>query len=308
MRFYVSWYPGDPVYPKYDPNCAILISVSSVAAYWTLLDLEYLPQSVIIDSGGYRYSLAGATPPSPQKLFERQLEMLEKTTCQATICALDYPGFSRELTSNDLDRRLHKTIANAYELKLLSERYGLPSHVKTMAIVQGYDIPSLTYCARELSAMEFDRYGIGSLAFLNDRAKVINRVSEVTRIVGDRLHVFGVTAGRMLDALTQLEIGSIDSSTPAKAAMYNQVFYSYPFRRYEIAGTRRKRQRSELIVEPLPCDCPVCQGNSNVNLLKTGKRKYVYLRTLHNYFHLKQTIMDVVERNAIDERNMDSCR
>ncbi|MBK9052031.1 MAG: hypothetical protein IPL78_14315 [Chloroflexi bacterium] len=51
MDFYVSWYPGDPIYPAHDPNCALLVSITSVAQDWTIDQLPHLPQKLLIDSG-----------------------------------------------------------------------------------------------------------------------------------------------------------------------------------------------------------------------------------------------------------------
>jgi hypothetical protein len=49
MDFYVSWYPGDPIYPYYDDDCAMLISVASVSSDWSLARLTKSPRRLIIE-------------------------------------------------------------------------------------------------------------------------------------------------------------------------------------------------------------------------------------------------------------------
>jgi len=53
MDFFVAWYMNDPIYPQFDSDCAMLVSVASVPQNWQLNDLKVLPTKVIIDSGGF---------------------------------------------------------------------------------------------------------------------------------------------------------------------------------------------------------------------------------------------------------------
>lgn len=83
------------------------------------------------------------------------------------------------------------------------------------------------------------------------------------------------------------------SARPAKAAAYNEVLYSNPYRRYgileppdvPIAGRIPKHRR---LSKPLPCKCPVCK-NGGSEILGVGKRPFIRARALHNYYHLKRT-------------------
>jgi hypothetical protein len=147
MDFYVSWYPGDPDYPRHDDDCAMLISVTSVARDWSLSQFKILPRRLIIDSGGYRYAIAPQESISPPALFKRQLGILNQAPIEAIICARDYPVLDALLTSNQKDYCITQTIAYAYEFKQLTKKHCLPSHWRTMAIIQGYDEDSLIYCA-----------------------------------------------------------------------------------------------------------------------------------------------------------------
>lgn len=270
----------------------MLVSISSVAQHWKIANLPAQPARVIIDCGGYRHATSSAVPPSPKVLFYRQLEILEGVRGTATICGLDYPIIEANLSSNERDRLLYQTIANAYEFKKLLVETPEAASYESLVVIQGYDVSSLAWCAHELQQIGFDRYGIGSLAVLSHYREMTERIQAVIKIVGTNIHVFGVSATQMIMRLRALDVYSMDSSTPAKAAMFNQIFYTDPFRRLELARSEEARtaEHEQYIQQLQVCHCPVCQGAINPELLLVGKRRYKLLRTLHNYFHLKQEI------------------
>jgi len=294
MRFYVSWYPGDPWYPLYDDDCAMLVSVTSVSREWTLGDFSELPRYLMLDSGGYRYASVPGERPNPREVFERQLRIIKGYDVKTILCALDYPLLDPDTSSNEKDRCLSQTVAYAYEFKSLMEQYQLPDCVEEMGIIQGYDVSSMTYCANRLRDIGFANYGVGSLASLRHHREILERVQAVMEVVGSDLHIFGVSAVETVAALHDLEICSVDSSRPAQAAMYNQIFYSRPFRRFSIARSQDKVGQAmpshRRLSEPLPCSCPACGGRANPDILKLGSREYIRLRTLHNYWHLKRAL------------------
>lgn len=292
MEFYVSWYHGDPVYPLYDPDCSMLVSISSVSNRWKVTHLPTQPKSIMIDSGGYRFATTSETPPTPTILFKRQLEMLAGSQCRAIICALDYPIVEPNLSSNERDRLLHQTIANAYEFKQLIQQTREATLYESLVVIQGYDVPSLSWCANELKHIGFDRYGVGSLAVLTHYKEMTRRIHAVVDVVGPDIHIFGVSATQMIERLLALNIHSIDSSTPIKSAMFNQIFYSNPFRRIQLArnSDERAAQQNAYEQELEICSCPICNGTANIELLEVGKKRFSYKRAVHNYFHLKQTV------------------
>ena len=295
MRFYVSWYPGDPWYPRYDDNCAMLISVASVSQGWSLRDFSPPPRYLMLDSGGYRYAIAPNERLSPKEVFDRQLRMIEDVEVETILCALDYPILDSDVTSNEKDRCIHQTLAYAYEFKRLLSQHSFPDQIRGMAVVQGYDGPSLSRCATELRGLGFPYYGLGSVAPLRHHEEIMKRVEVVMGVVGSKLHVFGVSAVKTLRVLRRRGILSIDSSRPAKAAMYNQVFYSRPFRRFAIAKSDDKVGKAmpshRQLSKPLPCDCPACGGKANPDILSLGQREYIRKRALHNYWHLKRVLL-----------------
>lgn len=296
MDFYVSWYPGDPIYPAYDPNCALLVSITSVAQDWTVDQLPHLPQKLLIDSGGYRFAIAPKEALSPAQVWQRQLALLNGAKIPTIICARDYPLLDKTLSNNGRDNSITQTIAYAYELKALMSQQDLGTHITPLAVIQGNDPDSLSYCARELQAIGFPMYGLGSLAGLRQHKPIMERVKAVVDIVGpDKLHIFGVGVVQTARTLGKMGISSIDSSRPAKAAAYNEVLYSRPYRRFGIleppdVPIKGRIPHHRRLSTPLPCNCPVCSEDAG-RILGVGKRSNIRDRALHNYYHLKQAFM-----------------
>jgi 7-cyano-7-deazaguanine tRNA-ribosyltransferase len=293
MDFYVSWYPGDPQYPSHDPDCALLVSITSVARDWTIQQLSAPPQKLLIDSGGYRFAVAPREALSPAQVLQRQLALLNGATIPTIICARDYPILDKSLSNTEKDQSITQTIAYAYELKALIQRQGLSTQIRPMAVVQGHDMDSLIYCAHELKRIGFPLYGLGSLAELRQHQPIMERVRAVAEVVEpDNLHVFGVSAVQTVQALRKLGIHSIDSSRPAKAAAFNEILYSRPYRRFGILEPSPTPMKGRFphhrrLSHPLPCVCPVC-SNDPEQIMGVGKRANIRSRALHNYYHLKQ--------------------
>ena len=295
MRFYVSWYHGDPLYQCYDDECSMLISPTSVASDWTLRRLPALPRRVMIDSGGYRYMSVHHGLPTPKEVFEQQLSMVDDTGVPATLCALDFPMAERGLSSKERDRRLTQTLSYAYDFRRLIDLHGLDDKVGYMAIVQGYDVPSLIACAREYKAMGFTSYGVGSLVGLYAFQEIVDRVKAVVSVVGEGVHVFGLSSTRTIRALARIGAASVDSSCPVKSAAYNEILYSRPFRRYGILGRNGEPTGTipgeRCLSKPLSCSCPICRENA-ADILRVGDRRYTAKRAIHNYYHFKASVSE----------------
>jgi len=286
MRFYASWYPGDPVYADFDADCAMLVSATSVSKHWTPDVWSNAPKHLLIDSGAFRYALNGETP-TQRSVFERQMRMIAPFQGDVMVCPLDYPLIAPNLTTSQADRLLGLTLANAYEFLLLAH-INASRPFTPLAVVQGFDDHSVQHSARELYAMGYRHFGIGSLAMVYNGDQILRRVRAVIEIVGKGVHVFGVSSSRLARALEEIGVTSVDSSRPAKAALNNVVFSGPPFKRHRIAPTHGASPRSEYIKTAFLCPCSACGGRANPDLLKVGSRRYVYLRTLHNYYYLKQ--------------------
>lgn len=313
MEFYVSWSHSDPLYQLYDEHCSMLISITAVSHIWQLTRFPKLPYHVMLDSGSYSYIANGHPLPTPRSIFKRQLAIIADCTIPATICAVDHPILNQTLSLTEKNRAVDKTIANAWELKsLVAEYYSRGRFDKQkrpllepLAIIQGYDIASLKYCARQLLEMGHTRFGLGSMAHLYNTIEIVRRVEVVQSVVGKPIHIFGVSAIETMKFLKKLDIASVDSARPIKAAIYNAILYSEPYQRFGIAGSNfrsgtRKFSPDKLLGElTQPCPCPVCNNSINNNILKLKMRKYLLLRAIHNYYHVKKMIAGWTEENEI---------
>jgi len=309
MDFYISWSHSDPIYQLYDRQCSMLISPTSITSVWQITRFPKMPYQLMIDSGGYSYVANQQPPPTPRQVFQRQIEILAKCDLPTTICTLDVPILGRTTTIIERSKAIDKTIANAWELKLLMAEYSKKKElgkqkiysIKPMAIVQGYDIISLKYCARRLKELGYTHFGIGSLAHLYVPNEIRKRVEAVQSIVGSHVHIFGVSGIETMKLLSEVGVTSVDSTRPIKAAIYNEILYSEPYQRFGIAGSKfsqasSKFSQAKMVKElTIACPCPVCEGKVNNDLLKLGTRKHLLLRAIHNYYHLKKMISLWVE-------------
>ncbi len=299
MEFFVSWYRGDAYYPLYDDDCSLLISITSVSQDWTIHSFPKFPSRLLIDSGGYRFAIAPHEALSPKRVLERQLSLLADERIPTIICARDYPILDASLSMTEKDKCITQTIAFAYELKNLLVQRELPKNITPMAIVQGYDVASLEYCARELRSIGFPLYGLGSLAVLKRHAPVVERVCAVASVIGaEKLHIFGVSLIQTAQALRDMGVHSIDSARPAKSAAYNEILYSFPFRRFGILEAspmdvplRGRIPRERRLSFPLACNCPICVKTPE-SIMGVGRRLNIRSRGVHNYYHLKRILCE----------------
>ncbi len=304
MDFFVSWSHSDPLYQLYDKQCSMLISTVAVSSIWQLTHFPQLPYQVMLDSGSYSYIANHLPLPTPREVFNRQLAILAGSDVPTTICAVDRPMLEKSLSLTERNRAIDRTIANAWELKTLMAEYyksgfvGKQRHhpIEPLVIIQGYDVATIKYCARQLFAIGYTRYGIGSMAHLYQTDVIVKRVEAVQAVVGQSVHVFGVSAIETMKLLKERGITSVDSARPIKAAIYNEILYSEPYRRFGIAGSHfhpsdpkfsPHKLLSQLSVE---CPCPVCGNSINNDILRLGTRKHLLLRAIHNYYHIKKMI------------------
>src|SRR4051794_33687665 len=91
IRFYISWYPGDPIYPAYMPDCALLISPTSISQQWNIRSLSTLRARWIWDSAAFPYLNSPKSPPTAAALLARQLKIIEGVNIPTLLCPLDSP-------------------------------------------------------------------------------------------------------------------------------------------------------------------------------------------------------------------------
>jgi tRNA-guanine family transglycosylase len=312
MEFYVSWSHSDPLYQLYDKRCSMLVSITAVSHIWQLSRFPKLPYHIMLDSGSYSYISNNLPLPTPKAIFHRQLRILDGLTIPAIICTVDHPILNKSMSLTEKNRAIDKTIGNAWELKALVAEYyksgnfdkQRQNYIKPLAVVQGYDLASLKYCARQLQAMGHNLFGIGSMAHLYNTKEIVHRVEAVQSIVGKPVHVFGISAIETMKRLREISVASVDSARPIKSAVYNAILYSEPFQRFGIAGSNFRSGETKFSPErlvnelSLACPCPVCNNSINNDILKLGVRKYLLLRAVHNYYHIKKTIVGWNEENS----------
>jgi len=293
MRFYVSWSRSDPFYPSYDEDACMLISIATTSNIWTLDRLPTPPKYLMIDSGGYSMSRMGNDVIAPKFVIRNQLSLLGDSDVPTIICPLDFPIVDNDLSQAQKDVLITETIANAYELKNLMEIERVTPNVSPMGIIQGDNSDALQYCARELLNIGFPIYGIGSLANLYDHKSIIKRIQAVIAVIPPRkLHIFGVSAIDTVQFMKKIGIASFDSATPIKSAIYNELIYSDPFRRYLVRAPKRASKnyipsKNRVLYKPIPCDCPVCREDPTI-IFGVGSSKFTKKRAIHNYYHLKE--------------------
>jgi len=300
MRYYVAWTNSDPIYQQYLPDINVLISPPNVSRSWKVCHWTHLPNRLIIDSGAYQ-STQKASWLTPVSALERQREMIELLTIPVSICHLDVPMF-RTRNVAELEHFMVRNIQHARWLIEYIRNNPLPDSIRIIGVIQGYDVQTTYNVARTLADMGYTDFALGSLASVvtKNRDELYRRVESALEAVGSNLHIFGISSIAVLTKLAHLGIASADSSAPAHEAYRGGLFYSNPFRRYKIPSPHFKEwQRSysfaDILNEPLPCDCPVCQEDS-LRLLQPVGKSFIRLRAIHNCYHLYREI------NAIPSR------
>jgi 7-cyano-7-deazaguanine tRNA-ribosyltransferase len=252
---------------------------------------KVFPQKLIFDCGALFYSR------NPlifrlESILDTQLSMVKTVpnSIPITLVHLDEPLLNKTSLSEKYSS-VERTIFNAYEYINLIAKRNFPDNVSLMGVIQGYDSSSTMYCIQELRRLGYKKFGLGSMLSrgVSEQIKYIRMVSE--EVGPENLHVFGVTGIRALQEMAKLNVASFDSSRPTMVAAFHQVFYSNPFRTYLVSESKVTKVQ-ERISEPLFCSCPICKVQPE-DILNLSHRKYTKLRSVHNYYHLNNTIKEI---------------
>lgn len=287
MDFFISWSHSDPNYSTFMPGVNLLVSPSGVSQTWNASHFPVQPQKMIVDSGAFAL-INQEKNWSAKEIFSRQINMLQESTLPTWIGHFDYPIPPSCDSHSEVARRIEMTLVHAYEFANLVAKANLPAHIKTLGVIQGNSYESIRFCSHEMSRLKFDLYGIGSLALLYNPQSILERIMGAIEVIGNNLHVFGVSSIPVLEQLIRMKITSCDSSRPIKAAFYGDILYSQPFRTFTVISSRRNRSALTL-EEPLPCSCPVCSKDP-WSIMASGSKKATHLRAIHNYYHLREEI------------------
>jgi tRNA-guanine family transglycosylase len=280
MKFYVSWHPeshgrADPEYWTWFSPDGILIALSNLsgsvlkkAMALGLHSYTGYTGDLFLDGGAFGYP--GHLSPYSQ------LQMLSMQTwlrCDK-VSHLDR-RFAKDAFTNDVERwsALESTIENA---KIAFRWERTHEDVGTLVyVIQGWDLHSVSLCAKKISKLGSQEYALGSLIGVPPR-EIARRVQEVRRIIGTspHLHLFGISNLGLLRGLVGF-VDSFDSSAPIKAAFFKEV----------ITGPGARAHVDSLFAND--CDCPVCHSNSRLVALKGTRglaRRLNQLRAVHNAF------------------------
>lgn len=293
MKFFISWSRSDAVFPEYFKNCNVLISPHCATLDFYIGKWAKQPTQLIIDSGAFFYISSNKELPPQKHVFDSQIKILQGAKCKVLMAHLDMPINNRSSDTVDVYNSIEKTLGNAYEFLALINKHNLIERfdLEPMGVIQGNDKLSLQYCANELKIIGFKKFGIGSLAVLFDRREILKRIQWVSEIVGgENLHVFGISRLDIIEELNDMNIMSLDSTRPIKAAIYNGIFYSTPFRTYGIKTAKNSSSYGRLLDKPLICKCPICKVDA-FSLLETGSKKSTNARAIHNYYHLIKHVL-----------------
>jgi 7-cyano-7-deazaguanine tRNA-ribosyltransferase len=296
LDFYISWSHSDAVFCNYFDRCPMLISAipDNKNAF---KKFKKFPGKLIIDSGALYYSKQSSKS-YLRNIFELQRYIIDSTptNLQINIVHLDEPLLNKNTLSKKYEA-VERTLFNANEHMNLFKREGFSENISIMGVIQGYDFPSIHYSIYELKKMGYTHFGIGSMLSrnANDQIDYMNYLSQ--SLSPENLHVFGVTGIPQMKVMSELNIKSFDSSRPTMVAAFFQVMYSNPFRTYLISGSKVGRTQP-ILEKPLPCSCPVCLENPE-DIMKMSHRKYMKLRSIHNYYHLMKAIDQIKQKRGV---------
>lgn len=284
MKFYVAWHPAshgrvDPPYWNWFSPDGILIALSNLvgsplkkAMATGLHAYSGYTGEIFLDGGAFGYT----DHLSPYS----QLQMLSMQTWLKgdKFSHLDR-RFTRNTFASDSERwsALKSTIENA---KVAAQWQRTHRNIgKLVYVVQGWDLHSVSLCAKKISKLNARDYALGSLIGLPP-GEIARRVQEVRRIIGSspHLHLFGISNVGVLRGLVGF-VDSFDSSAPIKAAFFKEV----------ITGPGARTHVDSLFSND--CDCPVCRSNPRLIALKGTPglvRRLNHLRAVHNAFVMTQ--------------------
>jgi 7-cyano-7-deazaguanine tRNA-ribosyltransferase len=286
----VGWTHSDAIFQNFFVNCPMIISAipKNISSFKRISNY---PSKLIVDSGALYY-LKHQDLFHLKEIFYRQIELIKHLpqTVPIKLAHIDRPMFNAKNLSEKYEV-MEKTLLNAYEYLELFSGFPFKENIQPLGVIQGFDKPSIKYSIFELSKMGYKFFGIGSL-LRKDPETQIEYIREVASLVNpESLHVFGVTGIPQIKRMVEMGVSSFDSTRPTKASIYFSVLYSDPFRVFYLQNSRVEK-RGNRISDPLPCNCPICKKNPN-DILIPAPRKFMKLRSIHNYYNLAKTIIDI---------------
>jgi 7-cyano-7-deazaguanine tRNA-ribosyltransferase len=292
MKYFVSWTNREPCFQLYDSACNILISPANLPSRWSIKNWSILPRELLVDSGAY--SIRNNSIPSCIEVLEKQLSITNGWPANKRLL-FSHPDLIIPIGADFKDT--NSIIAES--LKRAKVYFGLVAKSKSSAVpigvIHGFDEESLFSSYMELKDIGYVYFALGSLGvrfFKSQKDLCMKAINIVSEYEISPIHVFGVTLPLINLNTSSYRITSYDTSAPTKLAYNGIVLYGTPLKRYVITSNavkifnRASFSFSEIIPEPLKCNCPVCKCNPH-NLYAPIEKEAKLNRILHNYFQIK---------------------
>ena len=240
---------------------------------------------IMTDSGAYQLLMYGKVEVSPDEILRYEIDI---GTDIGVI--LDIPtqwGRPREAVFLEVEETLRRARA-----ALVKARMWDPEHkMLIVGPVQGGDkLDILSYSAAKMSELNFDIYAIGSPTTLleeYDFSTIMRMIAVVKEKLppGKPVHLFGAGHPLILPFAVAMGIDLFDSAS--------YVLYARDDR---IILRDRTVRLSEVRVDRIPCNCPVCRRYSVKELMSMNKAERERLLAIHNLYVLWEEIQEIKAR------------
>ena len=240
---------------------------------------------IFTDSGAYQIWQYGDVEVSNEEVVRFQNEIGSDI---GTFLDIPMP---HTISIGEARRGVKLTIERAKQCKKLAEG----SKTLWLATVQGSVYSNLVKkCAKEISKLDFDYYGCGSLKIATDEWRFKEQIdylmtSHFYLPVGKPKHFWGIGHPAVFALFVALGWDTFDSAS--------YVLYAEDYRYMTVEGTLRLNN-----MEELPCDCPICSNYSLEEIKKLPKDDVIKLLAEHNLWVILTEIRRI--REAIREGSL----
>ncbi|WP_054844308.1 tRNA guanosine(15) transglycosylase TgtA [Vulcanisaeta souniana] len=242
---------------------------------------------IMTDSGAYQLLMYGKVEVSPDEILKYEIDI---GTDIGVI--LDIPtqwgGRPRDMVLLEVEETLRRAKSALVKAKMWD-----PGHRMLMVgPVQGGDkLDLLSYSAEKMSELNFDIYAVGSPTTLleeYDFSTIMRMIATAKMKLppGKPVHLFG-GAGHPLILPFAVAMG-ID--------LFDSASYVLYARDDRVILRDRTVRLSEVKVDRIPCNCPVCRRYSVKELMSMGKAERERLLAIHNLYVLWEELQEIKAR------------
>ena len=222
---YGSKYPLDKLIQPYLPRLAPAVMVSHYYAQ----EMTIKPRlPLMIDSGGFALLFEGNHIQEQNGLGCLVINKEEETELLTPWDVLDFQEINADVAftldfpippkTEIKEARLRQKLTIANSIWALENRR--KKDMLLFAVIQGWDLESISYCAKQYQDKTFDGVALGGMVpRVRNREFVLECVKTVREILPNLpLHVFGMGNPDFLQELYVAGVSSTDSSSYVKAA------------------------------------------------------------------------------------------